>query len=164
MPQKFNMIQRAQSIYLAAVIIILLLVSLGIPLFTFQGADNAVYTLNASGVKLTELEGLTIIFSNIPFYFGGLVLILLSFLCLVMFKNLKRQLSVARFTAMIYFISLVALGFAAFLGTYFTKEETVTVSLGIGFYLFLIGFPLLLLAIRGIKKDKDLIDSVNRLR
>jgi hypothetical protein len=50
------------------------------------------------------------------------------------------------------------------LGKYFTDQDKVTLSLGLGFYLLVLGFPLMLLAVRSINKDKKLIDSVNRLR
>ena len=158
------MIQRTQSLYLAGAVILLLIVTLGTTIFNFQGEAENMYLLNASGVKLIQSENLTTPVRELPFYIGGLILILMCFITLIMYKNLKRQLSVARLTAFVYFMVLVALGFAAFLGTYFTKEEKVSVSLGIGFYMIVLGFPLVLLAIRGIKKDKALIDSVNRLR
>ena len=40
-----------------------------------------------------------------------------------------------------------------------TKRE-----LGLGFFLFVLGFPFCFLAQLGIKRDKKLLDSLNRLR
>lgn len=157
------MIQRIQSLYLAVTLIFLFIVTLGTGIFNFQAPDN-LYKLTSFGIKQFDVNGSMVETRYVPFYFGGFLLILSCFLSLIVFKNLKRQLSIARFTAFLYFIVLVCLGFSAFLGTYFTGEETVTVSMGTGFYLLLIGFLFVLMAIRGIQRDKKLIDSVNRLR
>jgi hypothetical protein len=40
-----------------------------------------------------------------------------------------------------------------------TKRE-----LGLGFFFFVLGFPFCFLAQLGIKRDKKLLDSLNRLR
>ncbi|MGB1518015.1 MAG: hypothetical protein ACPG8K_02815 [Crocinitomicaceae bacterium] len=42
--------------------------------------------------------------------------------------------------------------------------ESVTRELGIGFLLFVLGFPFIFLANVAIKRDKKLLDSLNRLR
>lgn len=158
------MIQRIQSVFLLLTLIILSVFSCGLAVFSYHSADFH-YRLNAFGIAKFDEAGVKVESTPIPFYVGGIVLILFCLFTLILFKNLKRQLALARFTTFLYFIGLVFIGFAAFLGTYFTEEkEAVTVSLEIGFYMLIIGLPLLLLAIRGINKDKKLIDSVNRLR
>ncbi len=158
------MIQRIQSVFLLVTLIILSVFSCGIAVFRYH-TDVFHYQLNAFGLTKYDQYGVKVESTSIPFYFGGIVLILFCLFSLVMFKNLKTQLAVTRFTTFMYFIGLVFLGFAAFLGTYFTQEkEEVSVELCAGFYMLLVGLPLLLLAVRGINKDKKLIDSVNRLR
>lgn len=157
------MIQRIQSVFLAAAIILLLIVTLGATLFNFQGQGDTHFALTMFGVK-SVMAGVTSPVREIPFYFAGVVLIILCLFTLITFKNLKLQLALARFTAFAYFIVLVFAGFAWFLGTYFTDDKSVSASPGLGIYLLIAGFPLVLLAIRGINKDKKLIDSVNRLR
>ncbi len=83
---------------------------------------------------------------------------------MILYKNLKRQLTLVRLTTLLYFIAIVALGFIYFLGNYFTGEEELQTSYSFGFYLFIAGFILVLLASAGIKKDKKLIESVDRIR
>ncbi len=157
------MIQRIQSIFLLSTIVLLIILSFGTPLLNFQTTDFN-YILNATALKKVSLDGVVIQSDSIPFYFISLVLIVLTFFSMILYKNLKRQLSVLRLTILLYFIALVALGFTLFLGKYFTGEEEQSVSISLGFYLFIIGFIFLLFASSGIKKDKKLIESVDRIR
>src|SRR5690606_4660267 len=115
------------------------------PLLNFQTTDFN-YILNATALKKVSLDGVVIQSDSIPFYFISLVLIVLTFFSMILYKNLKRQLSVLRLTILLYFIALVALGFTLFLGKYFTGEEEQSVSISLGFYLFIIGFIFLLFA------------------
>ena len=157
------MIQRIQSVFLLAAMIFLAMVSMGMTIFKFIGKESH-YTLSAFGVNQYDAAGKATEISSTPFYAAGLVLLLFCFFTLVTYKNLKRQLAIGRLTAFVYFICIVLIVLAAFLGTYFTKEEAVTREFSLGFYLFLAGFPLVLLANSGIRRDKNLIDSVNRIR
>ena len=43
-------------------------------------------------------------------------------------------------------------------------EETASREMGLGFLLFVVGFPFTFLANTGIKRDKKLLDSLDRLR
>ena len=157
------MIQRIQSIFLLSTIVVLVILSFGTPLLTFHSMDFN-YVLSATALKKMTLDSGLIKTDPIPFYIVTLVLIVLTFFSMILYKNLKRQLSLVRFTTLCYFISLVAMGFMPFLGKYFTGQEEHKSSFDFGFYLFIVGFILLLLASAGIKKDKKLIESVDRIR
>lgn len=157
------MIQRIQSIFLLSTIVILVILSFGATLLTFLSAEFS-YELSATSLKTLTLDGNLVKSESLPFYIVSLVLIVLTFFSMILYKNLKRQLSLVRLTTLFYFISLVTLGFMSFLGKYFTSEDEQTVSFSFGFYLFIIGFILLLFASAGIKKDKKLIESVDRIR
>ena len=158
------MIQRIQSVYLAIVLVLLTILSFGVSFFNFYAGELS-FRLNAMGVQqLDTTSGKEIQLLSIPFFIGIIVLMLLVIGTIFNFKNLKRQLTFARLTALVYFICLIFVCFGAFLGKYFTNQEEVQLSMGAGFFLVLIGFPLVLLAVRAINKDKKLIDSVNRLR
>ena len=157
------MIQRIQSIFLLSTIVVLIILSFGTPLLSFKSLEFE-YVLSATSLKQFTLDGTLLKTDSIPFYFASLGLIVLTFFSMILYKNLKRQLSLVRLTTLLYFIAMVALGFMYFLGKYFTGEETVQVSFSFGFYLFISGFILLLLASAGIKKDKKLIESVDRIR
>lgn len=157
------MIQRIQSIFLLSTIVLLIILSFGTPLLSFQSLDFN-YILSATSLKKVNLDGTVIKSDSIPFYFVSLALIVLAFFSMILYKNLKRQLTLVRLTTLLYFIAMVALGFIYFLGKYFTGEEVLQTSYSFGFYLFIAGFILLLLASAGIKKDKKLIESVDRIR
>ena len=157
------MIQRIQSIFLLSTIVILIFLSFGVNLLTFNSSEFS-YELSAISLKTLNLEGNLIQSEKLPFYIVSLVLIVLTFFSMILYKNLKRQLSLVRLTTLLYFIAMVTLGFMSFLGKYFTGEDEQKVSFSVGFYLFIIGFILLLFASSGIKKDKKLIESVDRIR
>ncbi len=157
------MIQRIQTVYLAIVLVFLTIISLGVSIFNFVVGD-VIFRLNVMGLQQIKADGEKSDLLSLPFYVGPVLLMIVCFFALILFKNLKTQFAVARFAAMFYFVVLVFVGFGAFLGKYFTDQDKVTVSLGLGFYLLVLGFPLILLAVRSINKDKKLIDSVNRLR
>ena len=157
------MIQRIQTVFLAIVLVFLTIISLGISIFNFTAGETT-FRLNVMGVQQISETGKNVQLLSLPFYVGAILLMIVCFFALILFKNLKTQLAVARFAAMFYFVVLVFVGFGAFLGKFFTNQEKVTLSLGVGFYLLALGFPLILLAVRFISKDKKLIDSVNRLR
>ena len=157
------MIQRIQSIFLLSTIVVLAILSFGTPLMSFQSLDSN-YVLSATSLKQFNFDGALVKSDSIPFYIVSLGLIVLTFFSMILYKNLKRQLSLVRLTTLLYFIAGVALGFMPFLGKYFTGQEEHTSSFSFGFYLFISGFILLLLASAGIKKDKKLIESVDRIR
>ncbi|MDD2982402.1 MAG: DUF4293 family protein [Crocinitomicaceae bacterium] len=157
------MIQRIQSIFLLSTIVVLVILSFGTPLLSFQSLEFN-YVLSATSLKKFDANEILVQTDSIPFYIVSLGLIILTFFSMILYKNLKRQLSLVRLTTLLYFIAMVALGFISFLGNYFTGEEQHTTSYSFGFYFFIIGFILLLLASSGIKKDKKLIESVDRIR
>jgi hypothetical protein len=157
------MIQRIHTVYLAIVLVFLTIISFGASIFYFN-AGEMIFRLNVMGVQQIIETGENINLLSLPFYVGAILLMIVCFFALILFKNLKTQLAVARFAAMFYFVVLIFAGFGAFLGKYFTNQENSKLSLGLGFYLLVLGFPLILLAVKSINKDKKLIDSVNRLR
>lgn len=157
------MLQRVQTIYLAITIILLAVVSLGVELFSLLN-DDARFTFNSYGFTTTNLDGEVIAHSHFPFYLGTIALLLLSFICLMSYKNLDRQLKLGRSIFGIYFLMVVGMVILTYVGDSFTHAETNTRELGLGFFLFVIGFPFTFLANIGIKRDKRLLDSLNRLR
>jgi uncharacterized paraquat-inducible protein A len=157
------MIQRIQTVYLAIGLVFLTIISFGVSIFNFK-AGGMVFRLNVMGVQQMNETGENTNLLSLPFYLGSILLMVVCFSALILFKNLKTQLAVARFAAMLYFVVLVFACFGAFLGKYFTNQDNSKLSIGLGFYLLVLGFPLILLAVKSINKDKKLIDSVNRLR
>lgn len=80
------------------------------------------------------------------------------------YKNLTRQFKLARTIFFIYLLLIVSLVIFAIMGGGMLSAEETKRELGLGFFLFVLGFPFCFLAQLGIKRDKKLLDSLNRLR
>ena len=131
------MIQRIQSIYLLIALISMTLISFKVP----------VYTLNESLFMAQDDTNMFIL---------TIVGAIFSLLGLFMFKNRKFQMKLIRLTVLIQMI----IGVRLFM--LFNKFEVVLNNS----LLFLLAFALiaLIMAYRGVKKDDDLVRSVDRIR
>lgn len=158
------MIQRIQTVYLAVVIILLTFVTLGSELFSFVN-ETTRFTFNSYGIMEYDIvSGKMISQQSFPFYLGTIALILLSFIALMSYKNLNRQFKLGRTVFGIYFLMLISVIILSYFGTKLVDAETTGRELGLGFFLFVVGFPFTFLANTGIKRDKKLLDSLDRLR
>lgn len=156
--------QRVQTLYLGIAIILLGIVSIGASMFSFIG-ESSKYTVNSFGITTYDLKtGVATDTQFMPMLVGTIALALLCFVCLMSFKNLNRQFKLGRMIFFLYFVSLVGIILLSFLGDGLIDETTTKRELGIGFYLFIAGFPFTFLANVGIKRDKRLLDSLDRLR
>ncbi|MCJ8289450.1 MAG: DUF4293 family protein [Crocinitomicaceae bacterium] len=156
--------QRVQTLYHGIAIILLGIVSSGATLFSFVGESNR-YTVNAFGVTTSDLKSGAISDHNMmPIMVGTIALALLCFICLMSYKNLNRQFKLGRTIFFLYFLGLVGIIIFSSLGDMIIDEANTKRELGVGFYLFIAGFPFTFLANVGIKKDKRLLDSLERLR
>ena len=131
------MIQRIQSIYLLVAAIAMTLISFKVP----------VYTLN---------ETLFMAQDDTKMFILTIVGAIFSLLGLFMFKNRKFQMKLIRLTVLIQMI----IGVRLFM--LLNKFEVVLNNT----LLFLMAFSLiaLIMAYRGVKKDNDLVRSVDRIR
>lgn len=99
---------------------------------------------------------------------GYLIAVSFSILMLVNFKNRSRQL---RFGKLLYLLVFFTISYMI-VESYNMKlllddQENVEVLnqvYHVGFYLLISSIPLLFLANRGVKKDDDLVKSLDRLR
>lgn len=155
------MIQRIQSVYLIAAIILLAILFSGINLFEFQSYTTT-YKLNVFGLK--EITPLGVKQTNAPFFMIFSLLIVMLLLTLISFKQLKRQFSLVRMTLFFYFVLIIGVIALYAMGGKIFPTKIETTSIGWGVFLLSLGFPLTYLAFKGIQKDKNLIDSLNRLR
>jgi hypothetical protein len=158
------MIQRIQTLYLAIVVILLSVVTFGTTLFSFV-SESTRYSFNAYGIvessiKTNEISG----HQTFPVYVGTIALTLLCFLCIMSYKNLARQFKLGRTIFGLYFLSLVAMLLLSFYGDKMIDAETNAREMGMGFIFFVAGFPFTFLANLGIKRDKRLLESLDRLR
>ena len=131
------MIQRIQSIYLLLAAISMTLISFKVP----------VYTLN---------ETLFMAQDDTKMFILTIVVTIFSLFGLFMFMNRKFQMKLIRLTVLIQMI----IGIRIFM--LLNKFEVVLNNS----FLFLLVFTLiaLIMAYRGVKKDDDLVRSVDRIR
>lgn len=136
------MIQRIQTIYLLVVVLVSGALPFWLPLWTDQEA-NWVYAQD----ELMILGG-----------FG--VVSISALIAIFLFKNRKNQFVVNRLN-MIF--NLFLLGFFVYRSLTLSGETNVSEK-GIGMLLPIVSIVFLVLANKAIKKDEDLVKSVDRLR
>jgi len=158
------MIQRIQSLYLAIMMILLAIVTIGTTFFSFVNASSK-FEFTSMGIIERNIESNTYISTiSFPLFIGLIALILLGFLTLMSYKNLNRQFKLGRMVFGLYFVLLISLFVLSIYGSKLVTEETTARKMGLGFLLVVIGFPFSFLANTGIKRDKKLLESLNRLR
>ncbi|MDX2361781.1 MAG: DUF4293 domain-containing protein [Crocinitomicaceae bacterium] len=158
------MIQRIQTVYLAITIILLSIVTVGSTLFSFVN-ETARYTFSSYGITTYSLENDQVINTKtFPIFVGTIALALLCFLAVMSYKNLARQFKLGRTIFYLYFVMLVTVLVLSFYGDALIDTETTTRELGLGFYLLVAGFPFTFLSNTAIKRDKKLLESLDRLR
>jgi membrane protease YdiL (CAAX protease family) len=135
------MIQRIQSVYL---LIVAILAGIGIysPLWT----NN----------KLIVVKG----FDNIYILALFASVIGLSILTIFLFKNRKLQFVLGRVNIL---INIILLGVFGYYGQTFSGETLVSEK-EIGLFVPIVSIVFLYLSNRAIKKDEELVKSVDRLR
>ena len=143
------MIQRIQTIYLFLASI----VSGGL-IFIFNLWNTIKEKIFV--VDLFSKEAIT--FKVIPFMF--IMSAILSLVAIFLFKNRKLQFVIGR---IIILINLFLLGLLIYLSLTLSGETSVSEK-GIGMFLPILVVLLIVLANKAIKKDEDLVKSVDRLR
>jgi hypothetical protein len=157
------MIQRIQTLYLAILILLVSIVSTGSSLFSFI-SETSKFTFSSFGITEYSLDGKFIQTETFPIFVGTIALVLLSFLCLMSYKNINRQFKLGRLVFFIYFLSLLSIFLLSVFGDRLLDVSSSSREMGVGYYLFIAGFPFSFLANIGIKRDKKLLDSLDRLR
>lgn len=159
------MIQRIQTVYLILVILFLGGTLFSSEIFSFLSED-ARYIVSAYGVSEYNKEGTEFITSAVtmPLYIGFIAMILIAFITIMSYKNLKRQFKLGRTLFGLYFITLLSILAFNLFGDKMLVATITSKELGLGFFLFVVGFPFTFLANTGIKRDKALLSSLDRLR
>ena len=156
------MIQRVQTIYLFLAIICLGSTCLGFEFFRFV-QSNEVFSISVFGIESLK-EASSSMFKSIPIYLSVIGLCLFLFMTLMSYKNLKRQLKWARRCTFLYAVFVLGSIIFYYAGGGIITEGEYVRELGLGYALLIAGFPFCFLAQLGIKKDKQLLDSLDRLR
>jgi amino acid transporter len=160
------MIQRIQTVYLAIAMVLLSIVAVGSEVFRFVG-ETVFFKFNSFGIERFQVafpNGKSEMVNSSPLYLSLIMLVMFLFVALMGYKNLKRQLKLVRVAFYVYLLLVVGLLIFSFVGLTSYTPEPLKRELGLGFFLFIAGLPFVFLANISIKRDKKLIDSLNRLR
>ena len=150
------MIQRIQHLYFGFVIINLSLLLSGLEIGTYQ-AKEMPHQFTIYGF----FQGKEVVW-GFPFYLVIIALVALLLFTISKFKKLSLQLKLIKFTFLFYLLFVV--GITALFLFKLMPNVPDSVSFGFGYYLLILGLPFTYLGLRGILRDKNLLDSLNRLR
>ena len=143
------MIQRIQTVYLLLTSIIS-----GVLIFIFnlwESNEKDIFALDLLNSESSQLQVIPILF---------LVSAVLAFVAIFIYKNRKLQFVIGR---LIILINLFLLGLLIYLSLTLPGEAAVSEK-GIGMFIPILAILLLVLANKAIKKDENLVKSVDRLR
>ena len=143
------MIQRIQTVYLLLASIIS-----GVLIFVF----NLWKSIGKNIFALDLIENESYLLKVIPVLF--LISAILAFAAIFLFKNRKLQFVIGRLTIL---VNLILLGVLINVSLTLPGEAAVSEK-GIGMFVPILAILLLVLANKAIKKDEDLVKSVDRLR
>ena len=150
------MIQRIQNVYFGFVIINLSLLFSGLEIGRYQ-AKELPHQFTIYGF----FQGKEVVW-GFPFYIVIIALLALLLFTISKFKKLSVQIKLIKFTFLFYLLFVV--GITALFLFKLMPNVPDSVSFGLGYYLLIIGLPFTYLGLRGIIRDKNLLDSYNRLR
>ncbi|WP_289041476.1 DUF4293 domain-containing protein [uncultured Zobellia sp.] len=136
------MIQRIQTVFLLVVVLIAGVLPFWVNLWS-DAEGNEIFAKND-------------VFISGAFYVSAL----LALIAIVLFKNRKNQFVMNRLNII---LNLFLLGFFVYRSLNLSGEISVSEK-GIGMLIPIISIVFLVLANRAIKKDEDLVKSVDRLR
>jgi hypothetical protein len=148
------MIQRIQSLLLALVAIFYALLFF-VPVFVWFGYSG-------SNGQVMDTKTITALY-NLPFIILNAVIILLSIFSITQFKNRKKQRTYVFIVCFIIILNICLYMFYMLTIT-LEKEYVLQPARSFGMYLQLLSFILCLVAARRIKKDDDLVKSIDRIR
>ena len=137
------MIQRIQTIYLLLAFVVTGILPFFIPLWTMT--DGYAYFFMQNQVYVVVL-GLSTT---------------LSLLSIVSYKKRQNQFVIDRLNII---LNLILLGLFVYRSLNLSGETIAVSEKGIGMFLPIVAIVLLVLANKAIKKDEDLVKSVDRLR
>jgi hypothetical protein len=145
------MVQRIQTVYLALVAVFHLLLFF-IPIFTWDKS-----TTGESGYFIMTAQ------YTLPFVILNILIILFSIFTITLYKSRSRQRNMVYLLALLVMVFVALCMFNMFRITT-TSEYTFIPGRSFGMFLQLASILLCLMANRRIKKDDNLVKSVDRIR
>lgn len=147
--RKINMIQRVQTIYL-----LLATAFSGGLIFVFdlwKSVKKNIFVMDLLSSDFLQLKAIPILF---------LLTALISLVAIFLYKNRQLQFVIVRISIL---INLILLGLLIYVSLSLPGETQVSEK-GISMFIPILAILLLVLANKAIKKDEDLVKSVDRLR
>lgn len=141
------MIQRIQTLYWSLAIFLICI--------SFFLTDIISYE---SGKEILVVK------SNILFILFYGCFVVSTIIAVINYKKIKLQLKISKLVIFINILLVLFLVAVRFIGDKFIGCEASTIKEDIGFYICLLSLPLSFLAYSGVKRDKNLLDSLDRLR
>lgn len=150
------MIQRIQSIYILVATVLAGLM-LFLPWVTYYSdSTSLVFSVFGDDSAATKSANMLVSIA---------VSIVLSAIALFMFSNRKKQMKLVRFAMIFNVLTFINFGVLHYINIdAMTAESELSMSYGIAPAFVLVNVVLLWLANKSIKKDDDLVKSVDRLR
>ena len=137
------MIQRIQTIYLFLAFVVTGILPFFIPLWTMADGKAFFFMQNQEYVIVLGLSTT------------------LSLLSIISYKKRQNQFVIGRLNII---LNLILLGLFVYRSLNVSGETIAVSEKGIGMFLPIVAIVLLVLANKAIKKDEDLVKSVDRLR
>ena len=155
------MIQRAQSVYLLSVsVLMIFMIVLPVAEIAIKGGEILIY--HNYGLKSYSAENAKIIFSTFPVTILTCVIALISFINIFLYNNRNLQMRFCIYN-MILLIGLVVLIY--FYYTLMRKRlDILNHTFKIAIVFPIISAILTLLSLKGIRRDEALVRSCERLR
>mgnify|MGYP001942958990 CR=1 FL=1 len=166
------MIQRAQTIYLGLAFICMVLL-LFFPIFSIdvKSLESGVTMSAVFGKDGVVGEGLTTGHFPLSNVFIGLAL--MTFTCILLFKKRPRQLLLTRLNLILHVLVVLGIYGFYYFGASFVQSGMsamdgtaveIAFSMELGFFFLIPTIAFIFLAIRGIKRDENLVNSLDRIR
>ncbi len=162
------MLQRIQTVYFLLALICVSLSMFNLDLFsvtTFFPSETGETTTEVMSVSafsvLIDGEARTEP-STLWIYCSVAVIAVLT--TLVSFKDRDKQLLLSKLSLTIVILTSGWFLFTAIKNANMSSNHEQSLSLGIALYVYIAAIPFLVLGLLGVRKDKKLIDSIDRIR
>ncbi len=164
------MIQRIQSL----LFLFATLSNLGVLFFPFWQYQNEEKIELISGIKIeaasstaTDTASVITNFTESPFHMGifGVIVAssLLVFIIIFLFQNRKQQMNMGYIAIVLLLLEIGLMSYFTYMGPYEISSQ-LPGMVHVGFAFPVIAVILVWMGIRKVKKDDDLIKSVDRIR
>lgn len=155
------MIQRIQSLYLLMTSLLSILFLNG-SFLTFLNSSGTEITMNFNGIWESSVAGNPQMIRNlIPLSVIILIICILSFTAIFLFKKRKIQL---KLTVSVILLAILFIGLMSFYAFWTTGKYQAKLVPGFKMFIPLLILVFGILAYRGIRKDENLVKSYDRLR